>query len=224
MLYKETVKGETFELLTMLMQDKELQSFHLAGGTALALYLGHRLSIDLDLFTPESFNAQSLEKYLIEKYQFKGDFLENNTLKGKINGVKIDCITHNYPFIEKPLVTTEGIRLYSIKDIAAMKLSAIADNGTRLKDFIDIACLSTKMPLSDMLQAYQNKFPNSNSIRPIKGLTFFEEINFKEPIQMIGGAYKWDKIEKRINNMIKRNTATFVDLPIEAEKKTLKEG
>ncbi len=59
-----------------------------------------------------------------------------------------------------------------------MKLSVIADDGTRLKDYIDIACLSTKLSLSDMLKAYQQKYKNSNPIRPLKGLTFFEDINF----------------------------------------------
>lgn len=61
MLHKDTVKGETFKLLEMLMQDKRLENFNLAGGTALALYLGHRISIDLDLFTPNQFDAKDLE-------------------------------------------------------------------------------------------------------------------------------------------------------------------
>lgn len=60
-----------------------------------------------------------------------------------------------------------------MRDIAAMKLSAIADNGSRLKDFIDVAYLSTYLSLADMLQAYETKFPSSTGIRPIKGLTFF---------------------------------------------------
>lgn len=224
MLHKDTVKRETFELLKELMQDKDLQYFNLAGGTALALYLGHRISIDLDLFTPVQFNARDLEKYLIDKYDFKASFLEKNTLKGTINDVKIDCITHNYPYLETPLETKEGIRLYSIRDLAAMKLSAIADDGTRVKDFIDIACLSTKLSLNDMLESYATKFPNANPIRPLKGLTFFEDINFKEPIQMIDGKYKWELIEKRLNNMIKRENSVFHGFPILEEKKKLNKG
>lgn len=215
MLHKEAVKRETFELLTTLMRDEELQFFNLAGGTALALYMGHRLSLDLDFFTPDSFDARKLENYLIKKYRFRGDFLEKNTLKGSIDGVKIDYITHDYPFVEMPETTREGVRLYGIRDIAAMKLSVIADNGTRLKDFIDIACLSTRIPLSAMLQAYQSKYPMSNLIRPVKGLAFYNDINFKEPVQMIGGSYKWDKIEKRLNHMIKCDTRVFAYLPIE---------
>lgn len=224
MLHKDTVKGETFKLLEMLMQDKRLENFNLAGGTALALYLGHRISIDLDLFTPNQFDAKDLEKYLINKYDFKASFLEKNTLKGTINDVKIDCITHDYPYLEVPLQTKEGVRLYSIKDITAMKLSAIADDGTRLKDFIDIACLSTKLSLNDMLKSYANKFPNANPIRPLKGLTYFEDINFKEPIQMINGQYKWELMEKRLRNMIKRENSIFYGFPILEEKKRINKG
>lgn len=214
MLQTQTVERGTFELLNILMQDKELAGFNLAGGTALALYIGHRLSIDLDLFTPVPFDARLLEDYLVGKYNFKGDYLEKNTLKGTINGVKIDCITHGYPYVENPFIASEGIRLYSIKDITAMKLSAIADDGTRLKDFIDIACLSTKLSLSEMLNAYKEKFKNSNPIRPLKGLTFFEDINFNEPIKMMHGKYDWKEINKRLHEMIKNENAIFTSIPV----------
>lgn len=214
MLQTQTVEGTTFELLKKLMQDNKLSQFNLAGGTALALYMGHRMSIDLDLFTPQDFNASALEEYLIDTYNFRGDYLETNTLKGTINGIKIDCITHNYPFVKPLFISEEGIRLYSIQDIVAMKLSAIADNGTRLKDFIDIACLSTKLSIYDMLQSYQAKYKNSNPVRALKGLTYFEDINFNEPILMLKGKFNWKRIEKRLNEMIKKDKQIFATLPI----------
>lgn len=220
MLHKETVERETFKLLKTLMQDKELKSFNLAGGTALALYMGHRLSIDLDLFSTSPFDASRLEAHLVKEYGFKGSMLDNNTLKGTINNVKIDCIAHEYPLVENHLITKEGIRMYSVKDITAMKLSAIADNGTRIKDFVDIACLSTKLPFFDMIESYKSKYQNANAIRPFKGLTFHDDINFKEDVQMIGGTLKWDKITKRIDDMMKCDKAVFPNLPIEPEKKT----
>lgn len=215
MLHKETVERSTFELLEQLMNDEQFFKFNLAGGTALSLYLGHRKSIDLDLFTPDNFSSKELENYLIEKYDFKSDFLEKNTLKGTINGVKIDCITHNYPYVKNPLQTEEGIRLYSMQDIAAMKLSAIADDGSRLKDFIDIACLSTQLSLNEMLACYESKFPNSNAIRPLKGLSYYSDIIFSEPIEMINGKYSWPLIERRLQNMIKKSNALFQNFPIQ---------
>lgn len=64
MLYLQTVERETLGLLKRLIQDDPFKNFNLAGDTALALYLGHRVSIDLDLFTPDEFDASQLEQYL----------------------------------------------------------------------------------------------------------------------------------------------------------------
>ena len=130
------------------MGDSQLAPFTWVGGTALTLYMGRRQSIEIDLFTQESFDAPKMGKYLSDRYGFLTDMLEKNTRKGTIDDVKIDLLTHDYPAL-RPYTMEDGIRLYSQEDIAAMKLSAIADTGTRLKDFIDIARIS----LNDMLAA-----------------------------------------------------------------------
>ena len=96
-----------------------------------------------------------------------------------------------------------------------MKLSAIADNGTRLKDFIDIACLSTQCSLTDMLKAYEKKFSNSNSVRAIKGLSYYDDVNFNESILMINGSYRWDMIRERIYEMQSNPDKIFSSLPLE---------
>lgn len=213
MLHTETVAGPTFELLKKLEAENMMSNFNLAGGTSLALYLGHRISVDLDLFTPQPFNAVELERFLADKYEFRTDFMEKNTLKGTIDGVKIDCITHAYDYLEKPY-TESGIRLYSMQDIIAMKLSAIADNGSRLKDFIDIAFLSTRFPFHSMLRMYEHKFPNSNLIRPFKAVTYFEDIDFEEDIVMLNGEYDWKLIEKRLVDMTKNQNKVFDSFPL----------
>jgi hypothetical protein len=121
-------------------------------------------------------------------------------------------------YLLEPVYETEGIRYLGLKDIAAMKLSAIADDGTRLKDFIDVACLSTKLSLDEMLAAYADKYPNANPMRPVKCLGFFEDINFKEPIQMLVGSYKWALIEKRLSDMKERQKHRFRSFPVEMKK------
>lgn len=81
------------------------------------------------------------------------------------------------------------------------KLNAIAGNGTRLKDYIDIAFLSAKISFNQMLKGYENKY-NSNPIIPVKAITYFEDINFNEPINMTGGeGFNWKKIAKRLKDM-----------------------
>jgi hypothetical protein len=218
MLHEEILTPETLALLKTLMQDPELSSFNLVGGTGLALYLGHRKSIDLDLFTVRSFDAKELENYFIEKYDFKESYIEENTLKGSINGIKIDCITYSYPLVE-PVHHEDGIRIFSMKDIAAMKLSAITDSGSRLKDFIDIAYLSTKYTLNEMLEAYSNKYKNTNEISPVKALIYYDDIKEREPIMFINGNYSWNLIDKRLQLITKTPDRIFPEAPIEQKQK-----
>ncbi len=134
MLRTETVTSHTLELLKLLMQDERLKDFILVGGTALSLQIGHRISIDLDLFSLKPFDEQDLAQYLETNYRLQLDYLQKNTIKGQIEGVKVDLITHAYPYVQEPALT-DGVRLASVDDIAAMKLNVIAGNGTRIKDY-----------------------------------------------------------------------------------------
>lgn len=213
MLHTETITGTTLELLKTLEAESVLSDFNLAGGTSLALYLGHRTNVDLELFTSHSFNAEKLEIFLCDKYGFRTDFMEKDTLKGTIDGVKIDCITHSYEYLEKPYVESD-IRLYSMEDIIAMKLSDIADDGSRLEDYIDIACLSTRFSFFSMLQYYGRKFPNKNIIRVFKGITYFDNIRFDRKIAMLQDEFLWLYIEKRLHAMILEQDKVFESLPL----------
>jgi len=98
---------------------------------------------------------------------------------------------------------------FELLKIAAMKLTAISQNGTRLKDFVDIAFLSAKMSLNDMLNSFEVKYPNTNKILALKGLTYFEDIDFSVTIELTEGVYKWKKIEKRLNEMLKSPDKVF---------------
>lgn len=212
MLHTETVERTTLELLRKLQAERLMESFCLAGGTALALYLGHRKSVDLDLFTARPFDVSGLRDFLETAYDFRTGLSARNTLKGTIGQVKVDCITHAYGYLEKPQ-REGGVRLYSLEDIVAMKLSAIVDNGTRLKDFIDIAFLSTRFSFYSMLKCYERKFPDSNIIRPFKAITYFEDIDFDENIVMLSGTYNWGRIEERLTDMTAHQERVFDTFP-----------
>ena len=191
-----------------LQREPLLQSFNLVGGTALVLHLGHRKSIDLDFFTSDSFDLEELRSMLIEKYDFKVSFARSQTLKGFINGVKIDLIKFNYPHLF-PYDVIDGIRLESIPDIIAMKLLSITDNGSRVKDFIDIAFLSSYYSLDEMLDFYIRKIPNSNKVMPLKALTYFNDINFNESVVMIKCGFDWKKIADRLFQMTSNSDKKF---------------
>lgn len=199
MLYTQTVSYTTLKLLKELMLDKKLNDFVLVGGTALSLQIGHRLSIDLDLFSIAPFDAKQIAEHLKTTYAYQLDFIAKNTIKGEIYGIKVDCITHNYKWIEK-IKKEDNIRLADLMEIAAMKLNAITTNGTRIKDFIDIAYLSNHLTLNQMLQAYELKYGN-NMIMALKSLFYYDEVNHLEPLKMFKSKLNWECIKTRLSAM-----------------------
>lgn len=200
MLHKETIETSTLELLKSLQSEPLLAPFNLVGGTSLALRLGHRKSVDLDLFSKEDFDLQEVKELLVNKYNLKVGYEKGKTLKGFIGKVMVDLIRYDYPHIQ-PVETEEGIRMESLPDIVAMKLSSICDNGSRIKDFIDIAHLSNLYSFGEMLQFYTQKFPFSNPIVPTKSLVYFGDINFDESVIMMQRNFDWKVIVNRLNEM-----------------------
>lgn len=218
MLHKETISTSALELLIDLMHDNNLKDFFLVGGTALSLTIGHRTSIDLDLFSINPFNENKLLEYLEKSKSLQLDFLDKNTIKGQIGDVKVDFITHSYSIIKK-IKASSGIRMASIQDISAMKLNAIVGNGTRLKDFIDVAFMSAFLSLGEMLKAYQTKYKTRNEVMVLKSLNFYGDINHLEPINLISCDYSWMPIKQRIDQMLNSPDEVF-----EPMDKDLKKG
>jgi len=199
MIHKDpaVIHPETLSLLTQIQEDPFFSDFFLVGGTALALQIGHRLSIDLDLFTISPFDNQQVETHLSLTYGFQTDYVAANTLKGFIQNIKVDLLTHPYPLVNSP-VQEEGLLLASVLDIGAMKLNAIAHSGNRQKDFYDLYFLLEHYPLQELLHAYQKKYPNSNTMIPLKGMTWFEDIDFELEKPMLKRRVAFKVVEKRI--------------------------
>jgi len=119
MLHKEAIDKSTLDLLIQLQAKEYLKGFYLVGGTALALRLGHRKSIDIDLFSDFSFDvAQTLENLSVD-FNFKLFFSANNSIKGSIDNIQVDILAHRYPMISEPL-TEESINMLSLQDIIAL--------------------------------------------------------------------------------------------------------
>ena len=93
-----------------------------------------------------------------------------------------------------------------------MKLLSITDNGSRIKDFIDIAYLSSWFSLEEMLQFFIRKIKNSNIMMPIKALTYFDDIDFNESIVMLNNDFDWNKIAGRLIDMTKEPNRIFEKL------------
>ena len=96
MLYTQTVEAGTLVLIKELMSDKELESFNLVGGTTLSLKLGHRMSVDIDLFTDKDFDAHQISRHLAQTYNTENIKTLKNGIFCFINGIKVDIIAHQY--------------------------------------------------------------------------------------------------------------------------------
>ena len=143
------------------MADGKFSDFNLVGGTALALKMGHRKSVDIDLFTTRDFDARTILEHVKSNYNAQSTHSIENGVFCFINDVKVDMLSHKYPLV-KHVENIEGVRLVSLPDIGAMKLNAIYRDGNRLKDFADIYTLLERFPLMELLAAAERKYPDVN--------------------------------------------------------------
>ncbi len=190
-----------------LQKDENLDSFFLVGGTALALQIGHRYSIDLDFFCLTAFDTEEVAFYL-SGYNFQVTAVAKNSLLGVIDGVKTDFIAHRYPLVE-PLTIIDGIQMASLLDIGAMKLNAIVHSGQRLKDFIDIFCLLEVFPLNELLIAYQKKYANANTLIALKGLTYFDDLDLNLDRPIMKREIKMDVLKTRLKQAVESPNRIF---------------
>ena len=211
MLYKQTVNTTLLELTQQLCLHPAMKNFMLVGGTALSLQIGHRKSIDIDMFSEQPFDAEEMSLILKNDFNFYANNRFKNALMGTIQDIKTDVITHQYKWI-RPLLDEEGIRMASLEDIAAMKLNAIAGNGSRLKDFVDIAFLSSCFSLQQMLDFFEEKYPNNNSVIALKSLCYFDDIIFDVDILYQDSTLSWEIIKSRIIAMVQEPQKVFSKL------------
>ena len=169
MLRKETISPNCLILLQELMALPELQTFRLAGGTALSLQYGHRISVDLDIFTDHSFDLAELEVALRQEYPtFIKDFSNRLGFSGYINKVKTDFVNWSVPFI-RPVIEIENIRLTSPEEIGAMKLETISSRQMK-KDYYDIYEILKHYSLAELFDFYKERYPYNNAKTPIEFL------------------------------------------------------
>lgn len=181
--------------MALLGKSHLLDFAYLAGGTACALQLGHRVSIDLDFFTPKEFDA----KAIIHPLQGVGNFeLEQEswgTILGYFEEVRFSLFIYQYPllFSPKPFV---GIQLADLRDIGAMKIDAISSRGIK-RDFIDLYFLCQKgISLKEMLAFYDRKYGklSSNRIHIQKSLVYFVDAEASPEPKMLKNV-DWEKMK-----------------------------
>jgi predicted nucleotidyltransferase component of viral defense system len=185
MLYWNTVDSLLKEILLKLMQQTELEDFRLVGGTAMSLYLGHRMSVDIDLFTDADYgsvNFDKIEEMLVREFDYiRGDFGGNAGLgKSYLIGnsdtevIKVDIYYSMDPFFQNAN-ENDGIRMASFEDIIAMKVDII-QRGGRKKDFCDLHEVLSSYSINKMIDLHQQRFEWTHD----KELIRKNFINFQE--------------------------------------------
>lgn len=182
-----------------LQEMSSSHNFALAGGTSLALRLGHRLSLDLDFFSTTHFEPASLAKQFgLGSESITGQ--AEGTLQARINGVKVEFLRHAYPKLADDELI-QGVKMWSIQDVVAMKLNAISHRGSK-KDFFDIAALLELFPLTEMIGYYQAKYQPASLMMLIRSLAWFEDADAEPgPISLRDDS--WESVIDKISTAIR---------------------
>ena len=199
MLQYQTIYPATLQLLKELQSLELLKECRLVGGTALALQLGHRNSIDLDFFGTVPETSEEILDALRENHEVTIIKESKNIHIYLIDGVKVDIVNYKYGWIDTP-IEEDGIRLAGIKDIVAMKVAAIIGRGTK-KDFIDLCFLLKQFSLKEILELYLQKYPDGSLFIALKSLSYFEDAE-ADPMPNMFEDVNWPDIKAFIRDSI----------------------
>ena len=199
MLHSSAVPVVLLKVLTDLQAPLAGSGFSLAGGTSLALRLGHRLSVDLDFFSSNHFEPTSLAQQLgLGPGSITGQ--ATGTLQVRIHQIKVEFLQHAYPRLAGDDLV-EGIRMWSLADVAAMKLNAISNRGSK-KDFYDLAALLEHFPLQTMIDHYRAKYRPASLMMVIRSLAWFDDADAEpDPISLRDDS--WQSVRNRVSSAIR---------------------
>lgn len=201
MLFLHTVEPRTLGLLNTLMKTPAFKDFNLAGGTALALQIGHRMSYDLDLFGNRPFERQEILDILKGVGQIREVRFSKNIFILEIDNIKVDFVNYSYPLLEE-ISSEAAYRLLSLQDIAAMKISAITGRG-RKRDFFDLYFLMQRFPLEEMLGYYQQKYADGNELMAVRSLVYFGDADDEEDLNLFQKV-DWSTVKNTIEEAVRK--------------------
>ncbi|MHB8869891.1 MAG: nucleotidyl transferase AbiEii/AbiGii toxin family protein [Thermoleophilia bacterium] len=198
-LHREVLDENTAALLSRLAREDAFRDFYLAGGTGLALQLGHRVSLDLGLFSERPWSAAAVLDAARALGPTVIDLESEGTLVGSIGGVRVSFFHYPYPLLEPPLRATEAtpdamptFPLARLLDIACMKLVAVSRRGSR-KDFVDLYFLDRAgVDIRSAIQALPRKMPGveHNLVHLIRSLAYFADAE-SEPGPRMLVPFEW---------------------------------
>jgi hypothetical protein len=208
MLHKETVNHELIEILQTLSEVSELQSFRLVGGTAAAMQIGHRKSIDIDFFSNEKINKVVIASKLFIYFPDIKVFIGTDSIRAEVKGVRVELYDDwHTPFKTEPIIL-EGMRIATLKDLGAFKLEAITGRREK-KDYIDLYFIFETLGAISVL----NDFRNYNPYISMKSILFAlgevdEAQKNKSIMPELLTPVSWEEVEKSMIDAAKAYLST----------------
>ena len=198
-MHSEVLSERQLSLLPRLGAFAGANGFYLGGGTAVALYYGHRRSVDFDWFTSQIL-ADPLA--LAERARRSGLDVSDpqvapGTLHGLVDSVRVSFLEYAYPLLSDPTDWPEyQMRLASLDDLTCMKLAAVAQRGSR-KDFLDLYVLATEhVPIRSALELYQHKYGTQDIAHVLLGLSYFDDAD-SEPPPVLLTDLSWEEVKRQ---------------------------
>jgi hypothetical protein len=203
---KECLPEKAWRILYGLRSTLAKYGVVLSGGTALALHLGHRISVDLDFFTNMNFNVEFLISEIRKTgYPYRIISEGEGYLIVDLDGIKVSFFKYDYPFLEKQVVY-KGVYVAGILDIASMKVIAMSQRGTK-RDFVDLFFILQDTPFHNVAEHMVKRF-RKERINPIhigKSLVYFYDADSNpEPEYIKGKEISWDNVKKFFRHHVKQ--------------------
>lgn len=167
-----------WQLLTRHSQQLSAAGFYLAGGTALALQIGHRQSVDFDFFSPQNNITETTLVWLEELPNWQLRDMDINTIHGELAQVKLSLIgDYKFPTVDELITTEDQIKLASVREIGAMKLLSVTHRAV-IRDYLDLAIIiRDHHRLEDLLNIAEKKHgPKFNRLLPLRALVSFDDV------------------------------------------------
>jgi len=205
-MFKEALIKRANDSLAILGRSGILKDAYLAGGTAIALQMGHRISVDFDFFTPKEFVPKKFSIALSKLGSFDEDQADKGTVLGKFEGVKFSLFIYRYPLIF-PAIRYLSLSIADIRDIAAMKIDAIATRGAK-RDFIDLFFIcQSGYRLEQLLNIYDKKYKSlsTTGMHIMKSLVYFDDAEPEEIPKMLK-KIEWADIKRYFEKEVKKLT------------------
>jgi hypothetical protein len=196
-LHEEVLAERTRTMFECLGRQTSMSTFYLAGGTAVALHLGHRISEDLDLFTERPWSFETIAPALAVCGPVVVDRQEAGTFVGSVGGVRVSLFHYPYVVIEEPVPTRFGLPVAGLTDLGCMKLVAVAQRGSR-KDFVDLYHLGAAgYSIRELLALLSRKMPGVefNPVHILRSLAYFEDAEAEpDPVMLV--PYEWATVRE----------------------------